>query len=248
MIDTSTQTPTLPAIFKCLYLHNVWCLHQHKPHSGASTEAVLVGPGKSLGKGWILPALPAPGLSCIFYLFIHGCAEQSPRLPRVSWAGWKFHPPLSLCLSHSFKCELTEKNSLDRTFCWGKIYSEESLRAVQVIHAWSWENFLNSWRNALKHIHTTEMFCCRDGVSGHQKCNSQLQPGAPARDVQSKPCSAESSHRSCGIPAFPQGSLSTEDKEFPAAASQMYSPGTCRGSINAGKNPGRTITCWYIWL
>lgn len=115
MIDTSTQTPTLAAIFKCLDLHNVWCLHQHKPNSGASTEAVLGGQGKSLGKGEerMDPPSPGPELGSVIYLSVI-----------YSWLGWAESvsaPSLgravipsscSLCLSHSFRSELTEKKNL----------------------------------------------------------------------------------------------------------------------------------------
>lgn len=77
MIDTSTHTPTVPPIFKCLYLHNVWCLHQHQPNSDGKTKAVLVGHGKSHWKACILPFLLGLGLEAQDLSFIY------------SWVSWE---------------------------------------------------------------------------------------------------------------------------------------------------------------
>lgn len=100
MIDTSTHTPTFPSIYKSLYLHNVWCLHQHKSNSDASIQAGLVGHGKSLRKGCIPTVLLGLGLELrICYLFMSflrrtsGClvsAEQDRNsiLPGTCLSEW----------------------------------------------------------------------------------------------------------------------------------------------------------------
>lgn len=168
MIETSTRTPTFPSIFKSLYLHNVWCLHQHKSNSDASIKAGLVGHGQSLRKGCIPTVLLGLGPELrIFYLFMSflrrtsGClvsAEQDRNsiLPGTCLAEWLI------------RVQAACWRTVDKAFCWGKIHFEKSLHAAQVIKVWFWEMalFLKDINKSSGARWHRAMFRCRDCVHG----------------------------------------------------------------------------------
>lgn len=128
--------PTFPPIFICLYLHNVWCLHQQQSNSDGKIKAVLVGHGKSHWKTCILPFLLGFGLEAQDLFFIY------------SWVSWE-ELVVALCqlnriviqsslepvyLNDSLRRKQTAKELFHSTkaFQQGKICFEKSLHAVWV--------------------------------------------------------------------------------------------------------------------
>lgn len=162
MIEASTHTPTFPSIFKGLYLHNVWCLHQYQSNSDGNIKAVHVGHGKSHCKA---------GIS----IFLLGLGLEAQDLFIYSWVSWE-ELVVTLCqlnriviqsslepvyLNDLLRCKLTAKELcfiITKPLARGRYVLRSHFMQHELIKVWFWETTLflkniNKWSEAHSHLY-----------------------------------------------------------------------------------------------
>lgn len=160
MIDTSTQTPTFPPIFKWLYLHNVWCLHQHQSNSDGNIEAALVGHGEPHWKACVLTSPLGWGLEAQdFYLFMSfprrtsGCFVSAESDRNSIFTGTCLSEWLGKARADAGELRFVIAKPFVRGRCvWGHPFTQYELIKVYFWGIALFLNNMNKWREAHSHL------------------------------------------------------------------------------------------------